>query len=254
MPIFSTRPQLIKIAHYLNAYMRIPYFQDDTIPGKVMEKIISLIHNARQLATYDYVDVCIDGSIGWQVKSTKEDTPLTWKRAKIANSAALIRESETSPAACRKLGNSIINFCNGHADESIRIYNLDEIGLSRLIMFKDNTAIYYEKLLCTKANPQIFNASDYDWHWSKPKKTQKKEQLPALHGINKNTGKKDFAWHGRGENQLHFSGEKDWWPVVERPTEIDKINFSADNHAIAFKLPAAKVSWDDLTKFLNSAS
>jgi len=95
MTVYSTREQLIKIAHYLTAYMQIPYFQDDTIPGKVMEKIISLVRDGEQLTTYDYVDVCIRGKVGWQVKSTKSSTPLTWKRAKIAHSAALIKESET---------------------------------------------------------------------------------------------------------------------------------------------------------------
>ena len=44
MTIFSTPEQLEKIAEYLTAYMKIPFFQDDTIPGKIMEKIISLVH------------------------------------------------------------------------------------------------------------------------------------------------------------------------------------------------------------------
>lgn len=254
MPVFSSPVQLEKIAEYLCAYMRIPYFQDDTIPGKVMEKIISLVHDAKQLATYDYVDVCRDGIVGWQVKSTKDDTPLTWKRAKIADSASLIKESEAGVAGSRKLGNAIIDFCNQHAAASITTYKLDKIGLARLIMLKNNYAVYYEKVLCTKEQPAIFNCSDYEWHWSTPKQTTKKEQLPALHGINKHTGQKDFAWHGRGENQLHYSGERSWWPQIELPTKAGTINFSSDNHAIAFKLPSSKVSWDELTTFLNSAS
>lgn len=101
MTIYSTKDELAKIAHYLTAYMRIPYFQDDTIPGKVMEKIISLVRGGEQLATYDYVDVCISGKVGWQVKSTKNDTPLTWKRAKIANSEALIKEPENEGAGLK---------------------------------------------------------------------------------------------------------------------------------------------------------
>lgn len=254
MKIYSTPDQLKKIAHYLTAYMRIPYFQDDTIPGKIMEKIVSLVHGGEQLATYDYVDVCIPGKVGWQVKSTKDNTPLTWKRAKIANSDALIKESEKGEPGLRKLGNAIIDFCNSHAEESIKLYKLDEIGYSRLIMFGDGTALYFERLICTKETPQIFASGDYEWHWSTPKNTIKKEQLPALHGIHKATGRKAFAWHGKGENQLHFSGEKDWWPEIEMPTKVGEINFSRDGHAMAFKLPSEKVSWDDLTSFLNKSN
>ena len=121
MTIYSTKEQLTKIAYYLTAYMRIPYFQDDTIPGKVMEKIISLVHGGEQLATYDYVDVCINGKVGWQVKSTKDKTPLTWKRAKIANSTALIKESKNGKAKLKILGDTIIDFCNNHADKSIKL-------------------------------------------------------------------------------------------------------------------------------------
>ena len=40
----------------------------------------------------------------------------------------------------------------------------------------------------------------------------KKEQLPALQGIHQRTKRKWWAWHGRGENQLHFAGESAWWP------------------------------------------
>lgn len=251
MTIFSTPEQLEKIAEYLTAYMKIPFFQDDTIPGKIMEKIISLVHSANQLATYDYVDVCKIGSIGWQVKSTKDDTPLTWKRAKISNAEKMILASETSEVARQELGDAIIDFCNRHAHESLELYNLKEIGYSRLIMFHDGTAIYFEKLISSKNSPDIFNKDDYKWEWSIPKKIIKKEQLPALHGINKNTNKKSFAWHGRGENQLHFSGEKEWWPDIIRPTEAGVINYSKDGHAIAFKLASEKISWDDLVGFLN---
>ncbi len=229
MTIYSTKEQLEKIAGYLTAYMKIPYFQDDTIPGKVMEKIISLVHSGEQLATYDYVDVCKRGDVGWQV-------------------------SETSDEARQKLGNAIIDFCNQHAHESLALYNLDEIGYARLIMFDDGTAIYFERLISTKASPDIFNKDDFTWEWSTPKEALKKEQLPALHGTNVHTKKKAFAWHGRGENQLHFSGEKDWWPVIEWPNEVGVLNFSEDNHAMAFKLSSDKLAWDDLVGFLNGGN
>jgi hypothetical protein len=251
MSVFSTKEELESIACYLTAYMKIPFFQDDTIPGKVMEKIISIVHNAEQLATYDYVDVVKPGAIGWQVKSTKSLTPLTWKRAKIPNSNALIAESEQSATGCQKLGDAIIDFCNAHAIESIETYNLNEIGYSRLIMFEDNTAIYFEKLLCTRDKQLIFNKEDYTWKWSIQKATTKKEQLTALHGINTKTNKKVFAWHGRGENQLHFSGEAEWWPEIDTPTKFGELKFSKDFHAIKFKLSSVKVDWEELTKFLN---
>lgn len=254
MTIYSNKKQLKEIADYLTAYMRIPYFQEDTIPGKIMEKIISIVHGGEQLATYDYVDVCKKGRIGWQVKSTKEDTPLTWKRAKIANSSRLIIESERNPTGLKKLGDAIIEFCNDHAKESILNYNLEEIGYSRLIMFDDCSAIYFERLICTKSNPQIFNKDNYTWRWSIPKNTTKKEQLPALHGTDLLSNKKAFAWHGRGENQLHFSGEKDWWPALDRPSQPGIINYSKDGHAIAFKLPQDKVPWENLVEFINESN
>jgi hypothetical protein len=254
MTTYSTKEQLASIAHYLTAYMKIPFFQDDTIPGKIMEKILSLVHGGKQLGTYDYVDVYINGKIGWQVKSTKSKTPMTWNRAKIANSKELIIESENGEDGANKLGSAIIDFCNQHVKESLEKFNLEEIVLSRLIMFDDNTAIYYERLLSTQKNPEIFDKDDYVWSWSKPKKVVKKEQLHALHGIHKKTGHKNFSWHGKGENQLHFSGEKNWWPEITRPTKIGDICYSSDGHAISFKLPTEKVSWDDMVCFLNEAN
>ena len=250
MTIYSNKEELEKIAHYLIAYMKIPYFQDDTIPGKIMEKIISMVHSAKQLTTYDYVDVVLEGKVGWQVKSTKKKSPLTWKRAKLANQAALIKNSENSEKGRQDLGGAIIDFCNTHAKHSLDKYQLDEIGLARLIMFKDNTAIYFEKQLCTKTKPEIFLKEDYIWKWSIEKPAGEKEQLTALHGTNVKTNKKAFAWHGRGENQLHFSGEGSWWPDIQKPTKVGEINFSNDGHAIAFKLSTEKVDWDKLTDFL----
>ena len=254
MTIYSNKAQLEKIANYLTAYMRIPYFQDDSIPGKIMEKIISLVRDAKQLSTYDYVDVVRKNDVGWQVKSTQDSTPLTWKRAKIPDSERLIKESERSDEARQILGDIIIEFCNNHAKERMSLYNLHEIGYSRLIFFSDLSAVYFERLLCTPDKPNIFDKNDYIWHWSEPKKasdSSKKEQLPAFHGVSKKTGKKVFAWHGKGENQLHFSGEKNWWPEVDRPPVEGVFNYSADNHAIAFKLPSKKVEWDELSLFLN---
>lgn len=253
MAVYSTQKQLLEIVSYLSAYMRIPYFQDDTIPGKVMEKIVALVRSSKQLTNYDYVDVCTPGSVGWQVKSTKDTTPLTWKRAKIANANELIRLSKLSDLGLQNLGDSIINFCNEHAHESFEKYKLAEIGYARLIMFENGSAIYFERLIATKSEPDIFSKDDYSWHWSVQKNAVRKEQLPALHGMNKD-GKKVFAWHGLGENQLHFSGEKNWWPSVKRATEQGEINFSSDGHAVSFMLPINKVPWASLVEFLNASS
>jgi hypothetical protein len=252
MAIYSTEEELKSIACYLAAYMRIPFFQDDTIPGKIMEKIISIVHSGVQLATYDYVDVVKKGDVGWQVKSTKSSTPLTWKRAKIPDSTTLISKSENSETGRQELGDAIIDFCNAHAADSLEKYELNEIGYSRLIMFEDNTAIYFERLLCSKQNKLIFDKKDYAWQWSTQKQANKKEQLTALHGTNIITKKKAFAWHGRGENQLHFSGEGDWWPDIETPNKFGEIKFSKDRHAIKFKLSPEKVDWEKLTGFLSN--
>jgi hypothetical protein len=251
MTVYSTKKQFEEIARYLTAYMRIPYFQDDNIPGKVMEKIFSLVRKAEQLNTYDYVDVVIRNEVGWQIKSTKSSTPLTWKRAKIKNSNMLIKKSEESEIDRQNLGNSIIDFCNKHAEDSMKKYKLKKIGYSRLIMLDNNIAIYFEREVCAKEYPIIFEKNNFTWKWSKEKNTKGKEQLPALHGTDLKNNQKAFSWHGRGENQLHFSGERYWWPKIEMPSQEGEIKFSEDCHAISFTLPTDKVDWVELTNFLN---
>jgi hypothetical protein len=210
--IFSSKNELDLIARILEKYLRLP-FTGETIPGSIMEHVLAHVRNGEVLNTYDFVDVIRkEDNIGWQVKSTKASTPVTWKRAKIPNASDLVKESKKSAKGLQKLGNAIIEFCNEHAKKSIEIYNLDEIGYARLIVHEDGKVAYFEKVLCTKSAPHIFSASEFEWHWSTPKKTQKKEQLQALHGIHRTSKRKWFAWHGLGENQLHFSGEGNWWP------------------------------------------
>ena len=223
--IFSTPQHLSQLADVLSKYIRLP-FSVDAIPGAVLEGVLAHVRNAEVLKTYDFVDVVKrDSQVGWQVKSTKADTPVTWKRAKIPNQEELMENSFHSEEARQILGNTIINFCNEHAEASIKTYHLAEIGYSRLVLFGNGDVLYFEKLLCTQENPQIFNVDDFQWHWSTPKQPVKKEQLSAFHGYHKESEKKWFAWHGLGENQLHFSGEKNWW-------------LSADNsHAIEFTFP-----------------
>lgn len=223
--IFSSPEQLSKLADVLSKYIRLP-FSADTIPGAVLEGALAFVRDAEVLRTYDFVDVIKpEKKIGWQIKSTKADTPVTWKRAKIRNQEELMESSFHSEEARQILGNTIIEFCNEHAEVSLKRYDLDEIGYSRLVIFDNGNVLYFEKLLCTKENPQIFDPNDFQWDWSTPKQTRKKEQLPAFHALHKESGKKWFAWHGLGENQLHFSGEKNWWLNSDNP------------HAVTFDFP-----------------
>ena len=228
--LFSTPQQLEELADILTRYMTLPFF-DDKIPGGIMEAVLAHVRGANVLATYDFVDVVKrDAALGWQVKSTKKSTPLTWKRAKIPNAPKLIENSHLSEAAMQKLGDEILRFCNAHAQHSIEHYQLETIGYARLILDdKNRTLTYFEKELCTRDNPIIFEPQAFVWHWMQPKqiKSTSKEQLSSLHGIHKATGAKWFAWHGLGEDQLHFSGESAWWPAANSP------------HAITFDWPAA---------------
>lgn len=238
--IFSTEEELKELMITLQTYMRLPFVQG-SIPGNIMENILAYVRNGEVLNNYDFIDVLDkENKIGWQVKSTISTTPLTWKRAKIENSSSLISQSYDSPDGCQILGNAIIQFCNEHAQHSLSFYDLKEIGYSRLIYFpKDNEIRYLERKLCDRNNPNIFNPKDYIWDWSRPKVTTKKEQLPAFRGTNIHTGIKSWAWHGLGENQLHFTSEKEWWE--------DK-----DSKVIDFKVLTEKIPLKDFLKMLRS--
>jgi len=49
-----------------------------------MESIFAHVRSANVLNTYDFVDVIsTTNQRGWQIKSTKEKPPVTWKRAKL---------------------------------------------------------------------------------------------------------------------------------------------------------------------------
>jgi len=225
--IFSTKKELKEMSEYLYGYLKLP-FSEDSVPGHVMENIVATAKNAEMLKTYDFADVIDrDKKVGWQVKSTKENSPVTWKRVKLPNAPTLIEDSFNSDEGLQKLGDTIIDFCNIDAEQSMIDYDLKELGFSRLIYHSDGTLTFFEKLLCTRKDPIIFKKEDFIWNWSTPKTNQKKESLKSLHGIHKETGIKWFAWHGLGENQLHFSGEKAWWPESKR-------------HMINFKSPKEK--------------
>ena len=238
--IFSGADELERIARIIRLYTRLPV-SDEAIPGAFLEAALAHVRGAKVLRTYDYVDVLHTGrKIGWSIKSTKDDTPITWKRAKIENKRALIEASHGSVDALQHLGNTIIEFCNLHAQQSLEKYDLQEIGYARLILFADRSATYFERSLCTRESPRIFDPSEFRWTWSVEKNTKGKEQLSALHGWHIPTDKRWWAWHGLGENQLHFTGERNWWPS------------RSDPHATRFALPPAekKLSFDKLLDML----
>ena len=186
--VFSTQAQLEEISRILNGYLRLP-FSGDSVPGALLENVIGNVRGGKVLNTYDFVDVVnTDKKVGWQIKATKASTPVTWKRAKIPDSLRLIEIAKTNPAGLQNLGDAIIGFCNNHALKSLTDYNLKEIGYARLIIHPTGDITYFERILCTKENPEIFFESDFKWDWSTPKNTEKKEQLPALKGIHKPSG------------------------------------------------------------------
>jgi hypothetical protein len=210
----STGRELERIAKAVAAYCYLP-FATDSVPGAYVEAAVANVRGGKVLRTYDFVDVvAVERRIGWQVKSTKQSTPVTWKRAKIPGAPELIAASRDTDERAREeglqaLGDAIIGFCNLHAVESLEKYDLDEIGFSRVLV-RPSEIVYYERELLSRERPQIFDPADFKWQWSIQKTGKKKEQLSALHG--KHGSDKWFAWHGLGENQLHFSGEHHWWP------------------------------------------
>lgn len=239
--IYSTDSEIAQLVAVLSSYLRLPVAEDE-IPGTILESVLAHVRKAKRLKNYDYIDVVDEeNQIGWSIKSTRASTPLTWKRAKIPGKDALILKSETSEKDRQLLGDNIIAFCNEHVRHSIKKYNLRQVGFARLILHENGTAQYFERLIATDIAKDVFDPKDYRWAWSKQKETKGKEQLSALHGTHLN-GEKCWAWHGRGENQLHFSGEKSWWPAV------------GGAHSAAFKLPSKsqKLSFDDLARLMSA--
>jgi hypothetical protein len=226
----STPSQLSILQNMLVTYLRLP-LAGNVVPGAYLESALAYARNGEKLDTYDYVDVIHrDQKIGWSCKATKSTTPLTWKRAKLPSQNTMITDSHAGPSGLQNLGDSIITFCNDHAEQSMKDYKLEELIYSRLILHTDDIIQYFEKSLCNSENPMIFQPSDFEWRWSKSR-SGTKEQLPALHGFYRATGERWWAWHGLGENQLHFTGEKNWWPsktsdqgiLFQKPTVNEKI-------------------------------
>lgn len=230
--VFSSDEQLGQVGELLQNYFRLP-FATSSIPGAYAETVLARVRQGEVLNTYDFADVIAqEGGYGWQMKSTKVDTPVTWKRAKIPNAAALIQASQNSEDGVQALGRAVIDFCNEHVHESMRLYKLREIGYARVLV-RATEIVYFERLLLDDPEGLLFDPGDFVWRWSEPKKTQKKEQLPALHGVHHESGVKWWAAHLLGENQLHFSGERVWWPeaggtnsiVLPRPDDSQRLAF-----------------------------
>ena len=170
--IFSTPEELATIARILRNYIRLP-FSSINIPGAVMEGVLGHVRHGKVLRTYDFVDVVSQGAgLGWQVKSTLEQTPVTWKRAKIPDRLGLIAASEKSKDGLQALGNAIIDFCNQHAAESMRLYDLTEIGYARVVVHQTGKTTYFERRLCTRDKPQVFDPTEFTWRWSVPVRRQ----------------------------------------------------------------------------------
>lgn len=256
MNLFSSREQLEKIRDTLNLYARLP-FGSVAIPGAIMEQTLASVRGGVVLPTYDFVDVVDPAKgIGWQVKATMADTPVTWIRAKIKGRNELIEASRRGETETQALGDAIIDYCNKHVlasfdlpvkSESRRktglpaVVRLDHIGFARIIVYNDGEVQYYERHLISRGANGLFDPSQFRWRWAAERKEGKKEQLTALHGFNVEDGSKWWAWHGRGENQLHFTGERSWWPR------------EGDEHSLSFRFGGSRVSLEDLTKLLGSA-
>lgn len=237
--VLLDKEQIATIEQLVRAFLRLPFFEG--VPGKVMEKIHAHVHSATVLGTYDFIDI-VDPirRIGWQVKSTQKSTPVTWKRAKIPAKEELIDLSRQSKDGRQRLGNAIIDYCNDHAIESIRKYNLQNLVYARLIDRGNGLYTYFERPL--PISGILFVPDDFEWNWSVPKENTKKEQLPAFHGIHAPTGKPFFAWHGLGENQLHFKGEYTWWPDENYLYQIN------------FRSPSTPLSLTELLEILATVS
>lgn len=207
-----------KIESLIQAMLRVPFFK--SLPGAILEEILAHVYGGSRTGTYDFADVVAkDSRVGWQVKSTRIDTPVTWKRVKLPDKMSLITASQKSSSGVKDLGDAIIAYCNRAARESVEKYKLTTLRYARLVDYMDGRLMYFERDL--SIDGLLFNPADFMWVWSETKKATRKEQLSAFHGIHKATGQAWFAWHGLGENQLHFKGERHWWPSSRSETRRD---------------------------------
>jgi len=163
--LFSSSGELDHLAKLLRGYLRLP-FSDALLPGRFVETVVARIKGGQVLPTYDFADVIKPSArLGWQVKSTKEATPVTWKRAKIPNSVELIANSRASSDGLQSLGDAIIDFCNHHAKESLQLYDLDRIGYCRVVL-RPREVVYFERELISRTAPDLFDPEQFSWRWS----------------------------------------------------------------------------------------
>ena len=126
--------EVAAIADQLASFFRLP-FATESIPGGFAEALIADHYGGEVLATYDFVDViCKSKQIGWQIKSTKATTTVTWKRAKIEGSAELIQHSDLS-GDTSVLGAKIIETCNEHVQDSLNKYDLKNVAIRLCFMY-----------------------------------------------------------------------------------------------------------------------
>ena len=233
------KADLSAIATELAKIYRLP-FATESIPGGFAEAAVADHYGGKVLGSHDFVDVvCESTGIGWQVKSTKASTTVTWKRAKIEGSADMIRKSDDKGGVhTQRLGRRVIEACNSHAKDSLNEYDLRQIRYARIISCPGRFT-YLERVLIDEHNPTLFDPNEFKWKWSEVKHSTAKEQLQALHGDHRKYNKKWFAWHGRGENQLHFFGDRWWWP-------------NSDPNAQCITLPKYGTSktWNELLAWL----
>ncbi len=238
--LLSDPATLRRIAVLIERYHRLPFSSLDSIPGAVMEAALEIARgpNARVLKTYDFVDVVDDAShLGWQVKSTKHGTPITWKRAKIRDAGNRRRYAHSSIEAAQEVGNELIAFCNNHALESLQHYELKSIGYARLIVWPNSRATYFERPLISRKQPILFRPEDFTWRWTDGRPNASKEQQGALAGYDARQVRW-FSWYS--ENQLHFNNEKAWWLPDGHPNRLD------------FPLSKKKIETEVLLEWLES--
>jgi len=209
--LLSSRQELEDIADLVRISFRLPLDG-----GFDLEDIVAHVRGGKTTKSRDFVDVVLTVT-GFQIKSALDATPITWKRIRIRHGIRLIQESRCDASICQQIGDSVIAASNTHMADSFEKYGLDEIGYGRLILDSYGTAVYFERLLCTRKST-LFAPADFRWELAKR----------ALHGVHRETGETWFRWNGDdSDNQLHFVGERRWWPSDDDP------------HCIRFGLPAA---------------
>ena len=219
MGIYSSKEELEKIANAIIKYFNAP-FSRENVPGPVLEEIIEECKGWPALGGIDFVDnLSPNGNCGVQCKSGSTRRwsleknkwlfrQRPWGRITIPLSKRiLIDESYINPILLQELGDSVIDTFNDKIKFSIEKYNLDEIGYIGLVFNPNSTFQYYERSICLRNNPILFDKKDFRWEWSIPKK---ETDSPVLKGINIKTNQVWVRWKAHGDTQLDFMGAEFW--------------------------------------------